>query len=86
MVTITHPYSGELKIITKKDQSEAHRELGWMMMTDGKSTAQLLVLKQKTKLFAGATLQRRMQRYDATTAYNCYYLASISYTIAVTHF
>jgi hypothetical protein len=46
-MTITHPYSGELKTITKKDPSEAHRALGLMMTTDCKSTAQLLVLKQK---------------------------------------
>jgi hypothetical protein len=56
-MTINHPYSGELKIITKKDPSEAHGALGWMMMIDCKSTAQLLVLKHKDKLFAGAILQ-----------------------------
>jgi hypothetical protein len=86
MMTITHPYSGELKIITNKDPSEAHRALGWMMTTDCKSTAQFLVLKHKAKIFAGAILQSRKQRYDATTACNCYYLAIISYTIAATHF
>jgi hypothetical protein len=57
MMKIYHPYSGELKIITKKDPSEAHRAIGWMMMTDCKSTAQLVVLKHKAKLFAGAILQ-----------------------------
>jgi hypothetical protein len=39
-----------------------------MMTTYGKSTAQFIVLNNKAKLFAGAIL-RRMQRYDATTAY-----------------
>jgi hypothetical protein len=84
-MTITHPYSGELRTITKKDPSKAHRALGWMMTTDWKSTAQLLVLKHKAKLFAGAILQSRMQQYYVTTAYNCYYLESIPYTIAATH-
>jgi hypothetical protein len=81
---ITHPHSGELKTITKKDPTDTYMALGWMMMTDCKSTAQFLVLKQKSKLFAGAILQSRMQRYDASISYNCYYLASISYTIAAT--
>jgi hypothetical protein len=44
MMTITHPYSGEIEIITKKDPPEAHRALVWMMKTDCKSTAQFLVL------------------------------------------
>jgi hypothetical protein len=78
IMIITHPRSGELKKITNKDPTKAHRALGWMIATDCKSTVQCLVLKQKAKLFAGAILQIRMQRYDATTAYKCYYLASIS--------
>jgi hypothetical protein len=86
MMTLPHPYSGELKMITNKHPSEAHRALGWMMTTDCKSTAQFLVLKRKAKLFAGTILQSRMQKYDVTTVYNCYYLASISYTIAATRF
>jgi hypothetical protein len=57
IMMIAHPHSGELKTITKKDPTKAHRDLGWMMMTDCKSTAQFLVLKQKDKLFAGAILQ-----------------------------
>jgi hypothetical protein len=85
LMKISHPHSGELKTITKKDPTEAHRALGWMMMTDCKSTAQFLVLKHKAKLFAGAILQSPIQCYDATTAYNFYYLASISYTVAATH-
>jgi hypothetical protein len=62
LMTITHPYYGELKPITKKDPSEAHRALGWMMTTDCKSTVKFLVLKQKAKLFAGTILQSRMQQ------------------------
>jgi hypothetical protein len=57
IMTITHPIYGELKTITNKDPTNAHRDLGWMMMTECKSTAQFLVLKQKAKLFAGAILQ-----------------------------
>jgi hypothetical protein len=68
MMTITHPYSGELNIITKKDPSEAQKALVWMMMMDCNSTLQLLVPNHKSKLFEGAILQRRMQQYDATTA------------------
>jgi hypothetical protein len=33
------------------------------MTTDGKSTAQFIVLEQIAKLFAGAILQSRIQRY-----------------------
>jgi hypothetical protein len=68
LMATNHPYSGELKKITKKDPSEARRALGWMMTTDCESTVHLLVLKQKAKLIAGAIIQSRMQRYDSTTA------------------
>jgi hypothetical protein len=57
-----------------------------MMTTDGKSTTQFKILKHKARLFAGAILQSRMQRYNATTAYTCYYIASIGYTISATRF
>jgi hypothetical protein len=70
-MTGTRPYTGKVKIIDKKDPNQAHRALVWMMNTDGKS----IVLKRKAKLFAGAILQSRMQRYDVTTAY----IASIGY-------
>jgi hypothetical protein len=36
LMTITHPNSGEIKTITKKDPTEAHRALGWMVTTDCK--------------------------------------------------
>jgi hypothetical protein len=85
IMTIAHPHSGELKTITKKDPMDAHRALRWMMMTDCKSTAKFLVLKYKAKLFSGTILQSRMQQYEASTAYNFYYLASILYTTAETH-
>jgi hypothetical protein len=61
MMSITHPHTGETKNIAKKDPDQAHRALGWMMNTDGKSTAQFIVLTQRAKLFAGAILQSRMQ-------------------------
>jgi hypothetical protein len=32
-MNITHPSSGELKHITRKNPNEAHRYLGWMMTT-----------------------------------------------------
>jgi hypothetical protein len=83
-MTITYPHSGETKTIAKKDHNQAHKDLGWMMNTDGKSTAQFKVLKQKAKVVYGAMLQSRMQCYDATTVYNLFYLASISYTISGT--
>jgi hypothetical protein len=38
----------------------------------------------QSKAIRRAVLQSHMQRYDATTAYNCYYLDSIGYTIAAT--
>jgi hypothetical protein len=79
-MTITHPSSGELKHITRKNPNEAHRALGWIMTTDSKSTAQFIVL------FGGGILQIRMQRYGASTAYSIYYIASIGYTLAATRF
>jgi hypothetical protein len=57
-----------------------------MMTTDGKSVTQFKVLETKANLFAGAIIQIHMQRYDATTSYNCYYLVSIGYTIAGNRF
>jgi hypothetical protein len=85
-MTITHPSTGEVKIITRKNPNEAHRALGWMMTTDGKSTDQFIVSKSKSKLFAGGIFQSLMQQYDATTAYNLYYLTSIGYTLTATCF
>jgi hypothetical protein len=57
-----------------------------MMKTDGKSTAQFVVSRDKLKLFAGGILQSMMQIYDDPTAYNLYYIASIGYTLAATRF
>jgi hypothetical protein len=71
LMTITHPHTWAIKTIVKKYPEQAHRALGWLMTTDGKSTAQFIFLKQKAKSFACAILQSRMQRYDATTAYIC---------------
>jgi hypothetical protein len=67
-MTVTHPHTGQIKTIIKKHPKQVHRDLGWMMTTDGKSTAQLKVLKHKARLFAGVILQSRMQRYDDMTA------------------
>jgi hypothetical protein len=50
VVTFTYPSSGEVRYIECKDPNEAHRALGWMMNTHGKSTAQFKVLKAKAKL------------------------------------
>jgi hypothetical protein len=80
LMTAKHPHYGEIKTINRKNPNQAHRVLGWMMTTYGRSTAQLKVLKTKVRLFAGFILQSRMQIHDATTPYNCYYLASIGYT------
>jgi hypothetical protein len=84
LMTITHPHTGKIKNIVKKDPGQAHRALGWMMTTDGKSTAHFMVLKQRSKLFSGDILQSRMQRYDATSAYNCYNITIIGYTLVAT--
>jgi hypothetical protein len=72
-----------MKFFVKKDHNQAHMAVGWTMTTDGKSM-QFKVLTQKAKLFAGAILQSRMQRYGATMVYKVYYLASIYYKIAST--
>jgi hypothetical protein len=55
-------------------------------MTDGKLTSQFKTSKEKAKLFAGGILQSRMHHYNATTAYNLYYLAIIGYMLAATQF
>jgi hypothetical protein len=65
-MTITYPSSGELKQIACKNPNEDHRALGWMMMTDGKSTSQFITSKEKAKRFAGSILQIRMQRQHTT--------------------
>jgi hypothetical protein len=85
-MNITHPSSGELKNITRKNPNESHRALVWIMTTDGKSTAQFVLIRDKEKLFAGGILQSRIQRYGASTAYNLYNIASIGYTLAATRF
>jgi hypothetical protein len=83
---IAHPSTGEVKLITRKNPNEYHHALGWMMTTDGKSSAQFIVSKANAKLFTGGICQSRMQCYDATTSYNLYYLASIGYNLAATRF
>jgi hypothetical protein len=85
-MTITHPSTREGNIITRKNPNDAHLALGWMMTTNGKSTAQFIVSKAKAKLFEGGICQSRLQRYDANTAYNLYYLVSISYILTSTRF
>jgi hypothetical protein len=57
-----------------------------MMTADGNYTAQFVVSRDKAKLFAGGMLQSRMQRYDASTSYNLYYIATIGYTLDATRF
>jgi hypothetical protein len=52
-MTIIRPSTRELKQIARKNPNESHRALGWMMTTDGTSTAQFIVSKAKAKLFAG---------------------------------
>jgi hypothetical protein len=53
-MTITHQHTGDLKTIDKKYPNQAHMASGWMMTTDGKSTAQF-------KRFSGAILKSCMQ-------------------------
>jgi hypothetical protein len=60
-MNITHPPSGELKQIARKNPNEAHRALGWMTTTDGKSTYQYISSNTKVKLFSGGISQSRMQ-------------------------
>jgi hypothetical protein len=85
-MTITYPSSGELKHITRKNPNESHRALGWTTTTDGKSTSQFIVSRDKANIFAGGILQSRMQCYYATTTYNLTYIASIGYTLAANRF
>jgi hypothetical protein len=60
-MTVIRPSSGELKEKSRTNPNEAHRAIGWMMTTDGKSTAQFIMLKAKAKLFAGGIRQTRIK-------------------------
>jgi hypothetical protein len=74
-MTAAHPSSGETK----------HIDLDVLMMkTDVKYMAQFIELKAKAKLFAGGIRHGIMQRYDATPAYNLYYLGIIGDTLSAT--
>jgi hypothetical protein len=89
LMKITHAHYGELKTITKKDPTESHRALGWMMTTE-------CVLQVNCSMFSpqakSQTICRRnptepnamLQRNYQNTDYKCYYLAIISYIIADT--
>jgi hypothetical protein len=68
IVTVKHSHYGETKTIDRKNPNQAHIALGWIMTTYCKSTAQFNILKDKARLFDGAILQSRMQKYDTTTA------------------
>jgi hypothetical protein len=37
-ISLIHPYTGISTIVPKKEKDDRHRELGWMMTIDGKST------------------------------------------------
>jgi hypothetical protein len=80
-MTVTHPYYKETKTIDRKNPNQAHRALGWIIKTDGKSTAQFKVLIYNARHFSGAILQRHIQIYDTVTAYNCHYIAIASHTV-----
>jgi hypothetical protein len=83
-ISLTHPSTGIPNVVARKERDDPHRALGWMMMIDGKSTGPFITLKEKTEQFASAIYGSRMRCQDASLAYNCYYIASISYTLAAT--
>jgi hypothetical protein len=55
-----------------------------MITIDGKATAQHKLLFDKARIFASAIHGSIMRQQDAPIAYNCYYIASIGYTMAAT--
>jgi hypothetical protein len=54
------------------------------MTIDGESTAQHNGLFDKARLSATAIHGSRMRKQDSLIAYNCYYIASMGYTMAAT--
>jgi hypothetical protein len=82
--SLSNPYTRVRTIVPRKEKDEPHRALGWMMTIDGKSISQHKVLFDKARLFASAIHGSRMIRQDAPIAYNCYFIASIGYTMAAT--
>jgi hypothetical protein len=83
-ISLTHPITGITNVIPIKERDGPHRALGWMMMIDGKSTGPFNTLEQKAQQLASTIYGSRMRRQDASLAYNCYYIAIIGYTLAVT--
>jgi hypothetical protein len=78
------PYTRLRTVVSIKEKDEPHRALGWMMTLDCKSTAHYKLLLDKAQLFASAIHGIRMRRQDVPLDYNCYYDASIGYTLAAT--
>jgi hypothetical protein len=83
-ITPTHPLTGTINIVPIKERDEPHRALGWMMTIDGKSSGQYKTLQNKARQFASAIYRSRMRRQYASITNNCYYIASIGYTLAST--
>jgi hypothetical protein len=54
------------------------------MTINSKSNAQYTTLFNKARQLSSAIYTIRMRRQDATLVYNCYYIASIGYTLAAT--
>jgi hypothetical protein len=81
-ILLKHPVTGELQTINIKYHKEAHRALGWITTTDGKSTEKFKVLQKKATSLAIAIKESRTKHQDTTTACNSYCVQIIGYTLA----
>jgi hypothetical protein len=82
--TLTHPITGTINAVPRKERDDPHRALGWMIKIDGKSTGPFNTLKEKAQQFTLAIYGSRMHHQDVSLAYKCYYIVGIGYTLAAT--
>jgi hypothetical protein len=83
-ITFTHPLTGKINVVPRKERHKPHRALGWMMMADGKSMGLYKTLQNKALQLSSAIYGSRMRQQYASLAYNCYYIAIIGYTLPAT--
>jgi hypothetical protein len=65
--------------------NQGHRTLGFHLTGDGTSTAHKKIMKTKAKEYSEEIISSSLQRGESATAYNLYYMASLSYGTAATY-
>jgi hypothetical protein len=53
-ITLTHPLTGTVNAVLKKEKEKPHRALGWMMIIDGKSKSQYTSLLNTAQQLSSA--------------------------------